>query len=122
MIDVDQSSFSHLHHGERRAHVVAWRDGALRRARGGVRVPGRPRLAAAPLKRKLEAAEVVLARETGRVAELQRMLDDPGFYLVDPAIVTDAQTRHARAVKRLKEVEADWLAAAEAFQMACVPA
>ena len=103
----------------------------LDRARAAARNPTKPsvlaqtpalsvaKAAPKPLKRKLEAAEIVLARETGKLADLDRQLADPKIYQGDPARVTDTQMRHARAMKKVGEVEAEWLAAAEAYQAAC---
>ncbi len=75
------------------------------------------RAAAAPLKRKLEAAEEVLARETRLVAELDETLSSPAVY-ADPNRLVDLQRRRARTAERLAEAEAKWVAAAEAHEAA----
>ncbi len=86
---------------------------------GPAPAPVLPRAAAAaPLKRKLEAAEVVLARETQKRAELEVLLDDPGFHAGSAAAVAETQSRHAKATQRVNEAEAIWLAAAEAHEAA----
>ena len=74
------------------------------------------------MKRKLEAAEVVLARETQKRAELEVLLDDPEFYAGNGTVVAETQSRHAKATQRVKDAEAIWLAAAEAYEAARVTA
>ncbi len=78
---------------------------------------GQAKAAAAPLKRKLEATEQVLARETKLVAELDESLAMPSVYN-DPARLLETQRRRARTVERLAEAEAKWVAAAEAYEAA----
>ena len=77
--------------------------------------------AAAPLKRKLQATEEVLARETKLVAELDESLGSPAIY-ADPQRLADLQKRRARTVERLAEAEAKWIAAAEAYEAARIDA
>jgi ATP-binding cassette subfamily F protein 3 len=98
----------------------------LDRARNAGRSPAKaaaapasagPRPAAAPLKRKLDAAEEVLARETRLVAEIDEHLASPAHY-ADPAKLADLQRRRARTAERLAEAEAKWVAAAEAYEAA----
>ena len=92
--------------------------------RAGGKTPAKPPAPApeplgaeGPLKRKLEAAEQVLARETRNLAEIEARLTDAGVYR-DPARLAETQQRHARSVERLAEVEADWMAAAERYEAA----
>ena len=80
--------------------------------------PTSARPALAPLKRKLEAAEVVLARETGLLAEADAALDDPRLYQGDPVRLTDLRQRRARIAERLAKAEAVWVAAAESYEAA----
>jgi ATP-binding cassette, subfamily F, member 3 len=80
--------------------------------------PPTARPALAPLKRKLEAAEVVLARETGLLAEADAALDDPRLYAGDPVPLTDLRQRRARIAERLARAEAAWVAAAESYEAA----
>jgi len=80
--------------------------------------PASARPALAPLKRKLEAAEVVLARETGLLAEADAALDDPRLYQGDPVRLTDLRQRRARIAERLAKAEAVWVAAAESYEAA----
>ena len=92
-----------------------------RRARRRPRRPPRrsPRAArrrAGPLKRKLEAAEATLARETMLLAELDETLADPGLYARDPAEAARLTERRARLAERVTKAEAAWLEAAEAFE------
>jgi ATP-binding cassette subfamily F protein 3 len=72
------------------------------------------RAAPAPLKRKLEAAEQVLARETKLVAEL----DDTLAVTSAADKIAELEKRRARTVERLGEAEAKWIAAAEAYDAA----
>jgi ATP-binding cassette subfamily F protein 3 len=78
----------------------------------------RPPGAAAPLKRKLEAAEATLARETGALAELDSALANPRLHAKDPSEAARLTERRARLAERLKQAEAAWLAAAEAYEQA----
>jgi ATP-binding cassette subfamily F protein 3 len=102
----------------------------LDRARTANRAPKKPaapigqppapppaRAATAPLKRKLEAAEAVLARETGLMAEIEAAMADPAIY-ADPAKLAEVNQRHARLKGRLAEAEAAWMAAAETYEAA----
>jgi ATP-binding cassette subfamily F protein 3 len=78
-----------------------------------------PRDAAAqagPLKRKLEAAEAVLARETKAVAELDAILTDPALYTRDPARAAEVGRKRAKQQDALDRAEALWMAAAEAYE------
>ncbi len=81
--------------------------------------PPPPRGAIAPLKRKLEAAEEALARETKLFAEIDASLADPAVYN-DPVRLVEVKKRHARLVERLEEAEAKWIAAAEIYEAARV--
>jgi ATP-binding cassette subfamily F protein 3 len=77
--------------------------------------------AEAPLKRKLEAAEQTLARETKLAAELEQSLADPELYR-EPTRLAEIQTRQARVLERLATAEAEWMAAAERYEAARVGA
>jgi len=72
----------------------------------------------APLKRKLDAAEAALARETRYVAELDAELARPDLYAKDPSKAAELTKRRARLQERLDAAERDWLDAAEAYQAA----
>jgi ATP-binding cassette subfamily F protein 3 len=72
--------------------------------------------ASAPLKRKLEAAEATLARETAAVAEIDDALADPAIYVKNPAEVARLTERRSRLAERLAQAEKVWIAAAEAFE------
>jgi ATP-binding cassette subfamily F protein 3 len=89
-------------------------------ARGPVKAPppapAAPPPALAPLKRKLEAAETVLARETGLAAELDAQLDDPRLYVGNPSRLTELKTRRARLAERVAKAEAEWIALAEQYE------
>jgi ATP-binding cassette subfamily F protein 3 len=104
----------------------------LDRARAASRAPQKPLVeavpeapapprkvagSAAPLKRKLEAAEATLARETTALAELDAALGDPALY-ANPTETARLTERRARLSERLDKAEAAWLAAAEAYEQA----
>jgi ATP-binding cassette subfamily F protein 3 len=81
--------------------------------------PPQPRGSAAmvgPLKRKLEAAEAVLARETRAAAELDKALSDPALFSRDAAKAAELGKRRARTQEVLDAAEAKWMAAAEAYE------
>jgi ATP-binding cassette subfamily F protein 3 len=80
--------------------------------------PAAPRVALGPLKRKLEAAEAVLARETRQAAELDAALAEPTLYAKDPLRAAELGKRRARVGERLAVAEAEWMALAEAFEHA----
>jgi ATP-binding cassette subfamily F protein 3 len=77
-----------------------------------------PAAALGPLKRKLEAAEAVLARETKTAAELDLALSDPTLFARDPAKAAELSARRARIQHALDAAEAKWLAAAEVYEAA----
>ena len=68
-----------------------------------------------PLKRKLEAAEAAMNRCTTEVAEIDHALSDTSIYLRDAARATELSARRERAQARLDKAEAEWIAAAEAY-------
>jgi ATP-binding cassette subfamily F protein 3 len=70
---------------------------------------------AGPLKRRLEAAEEVLARCNRTLEDLDRQLADPQLYAKDPAKAADLGKRREKAQAALDEAEANWMAAAEAL-------
>ena len=83
--------------------------------------PPAPGGAIAPLKRKLEAAEEALARETRLFAEIDALLADPAVY-GDATKLAEIKKRHARMLERLGQAEATWIGAAEAYEAAKVGA
>ena len=74
------------------------------------------------LKRKLEAAEAALARETRAAAELDAALADPALFSKDPTKAADLGRRRARVQTALDAAEAKWMAAAEDYEAAQVGA
>jgi ATP-binding cassette subfamily F protein 3 len=76
----------------------------------------RPTAATAPLKRRLEAAEAALARETTLLAELDAALADPALHAHEAAEAARLAERRIRLAERLTKAEAAWLAAAEAYE------
>jgi ATP-binding cassette, subfamily F, member 3 len=84
---------------------------------------GRPAPPAiAPLKRKLEAAEAVLARETRALAELDAQLADHRLHLEQPERAAELGGRRERIQQALERAEANWMAAAEAYEAAAARA
>jgi len=77
--------------------------------------PPRPKPAAAPLKRKLEAAEIDLARATEALKLVDDTLGDPTLYARDRANFDELSAKRARAQARLDKAEVEWMAAAEAY-------
>ncbi|MDB5481678.1 MAG: transporter, ATP-binding protein [Caulobacteraceae bacterium] len=74
-----------------------------------------------PLKRRLEAAEEALARETKLFAEVDALLADPAVH-ADPLKSAEVRKRHVRMLERLAEAEAKWMEAAEVYEAARVGA
>jgi len=78
--------------------------------------PPPPRVTAAqagPLKRKLEAAEAVLARTTRALAEIDAVLHDPSIYVKHPARAADYGQKRIKAQAAVDKAEAEWMAIAE---------
>ncbi len=73
---------------------------------------------AGPLKRKLEAAESTLARCTAQLAELDHALADPTLYTRDALKARELADRREKSKGRLDKAEAEWVAAAEAYDAA----
>jgi ATP-binding cassette subfamily F protein 3 len=65
-----------------------------------------------PLKRKIEAAEQVVTRQTRQVAELEAQLADPQLYK-NPTKVAELTKRRDNAKSKLDEAEATWMTLAE---------
>ena len=84
--------------------------------------PRAPRVAPAPLKRKLDAAEEVMARLTKQVEELDLTLSDPALYTKDPLKAQSLGERRDKLQTKLDEAEAEWIAAAEAYEAALAAA
>jgi len=72
----------------------------------------RKTVAVEPLKRKLEAAEQVVTRQTRQVSELEAQLADPELYK-NPAKVEELTKRRDNAKSKLDEAEATWMTLAE---------
>ncbi len=83
--------------------------------------PPRPSAAhAGPLKRKLEAAEAVLARTTKALEEIDAVLADPAIYVKNPAQAADLGQKRIKAQASVDKAEAEWMGIAE--QLAAVEA
>ena len=79
--------------------------------------PSKPATTAAgPLKRKLEAAEQVLARETKALAAIDEALADPTLYVKDPVKAAELGRRREKAQAAVDRAEAAWMEAAEAVE------
>jgi ATP-binding cassette subfamily F protein 3 len=74
--------------------------------------------ALAPLKRRLEAAEATLARETQAAARLDVALADPALFGRDSTHAAELGRRRMRAQEAVDRAEAVWMAAAEAYEAA----
>ena len=70
------------------------------------------------LKRKLEAAEAVLARETKALMEVDRLLGDPTVYVKEPTRAADLGRRREKLQAAVDRAEALWIEAAEAHEAA----
>jgi len=79
-------------------------------------IPRPPPMAAGPLKRRLEAAETTLARETTALADVDAALADPRLYSKAAEEAAKLSARRAQLADRLAKAEAAWLAAAEAYE------
>lgn len=80
-----------------------------------LRAPRQPGLE--PARRRLQAAETVLARESELVREIEAKLSEPSVY-VDHAKAADLRARHERLSQRLADAESAWMEAAEAYEAA----
>jgi ATP-binding cassette subfamily F protein 3 len=78
--------------------------------------PAPPKGQPGPLKRRLEAAEAVLARETKLLEELDIALGDGSLFTTAPAKATTLAEQRARVAERLAVAEAKWMEAAEAYE------
>ena len=74
------------------------------------------RAASAPLKRKLEATEATLARETKLMAQVDADLADPKLYAKGPDAVVELTRRRERMAERVAQAEQEWMAAAERYE------
>jgi ATP-binding cassette subfamily F protein 3 len=71
---------------------------------------------AGPLKRRLEAAETTLARDTTALAEVDAALSDPAGFARPAAETARLVAQREQLADRLAKAEAAWLAAAEAYE------
>jgi len=97
----------------------------LDRARAAARNPAKPsaippppapRPALGPLKRKLQAAEAALARETKAAADLDAVLADPTLYADGGPNAAHIRRRRDQVGERLATAEAEWLRTAEIYE------
>jgi len=66
-----------------------------------------------PLKRKLEAAEAVVARTTKQLAEIDTVLADAAIYVKDPAKAADLGQKRIKAQAAVDKAEAEWMVIAD---------
>ena len=79
--------------------------------------PVRPVVTAAgPLRRRLDAAEAALARESAALAEIEAALGDPALYIRGADQIASLNERRSRLLDRVARAEAAWLEAAEAYE------
>jgi ATP-binding cassette subfamily F protein 3 len=94
----------------------------LDRARSAARGPAKtpltapPRPALEPLKRKVEAAEAAVSRETQAAADLDAALADPALYADGGSSAAEVRRRREAIGQRLARAEAEWLHAAETYE------
>ncbi len=104
-------------------HILDAARAANRRRDAGAGVVARPTaarrapVAIEPLRRKLEASEEKLARETRLAAQIEDGLADPALHR-DASRLAEAKARHTKALARLRAAEAEWMAAAEQYETA----
>ena len=77
--------------------------------------PPRPKPPTAPLKRKLEAAEIDLARATEALSLVDDALADPTLYARNRAKFDELSAKRVKAQAGLDKAEAEWILAAEAL-------
>jgi len=87
-------------------------------ARVAETTPRRPPAAAGPLRRRMEAAEQTLSRETAALAEIDKALAAPDLYARPAGEAALLSERRTRLAERVDRAEAAWLAAAEAYETA----
>jgi ATP-binding cassette subfamily F protein 3 len=76
--------------------------------------PARPAAGmAGPLKRRLEAAEAVVARTTKALEEIDVVLADPAIYVKDPRKAADLGQKRLKAQAAVDKAEAEWMEIAE---------
>ncbi len=73
---------------------------------------------AAPLRRKLEAAETVLARTTRALEEIDAVLADPDIYVKNPKKVAEFTEKRVKAQAAVDKAEAEWMDIAEQLSAA----
>ncbi len=72
----------------------------------------------APLKKEAERLEREIAAQQKEIAELDRLLATPGLFQKQPAAGADLARQRARAIETVTRLEAEWLAASEAYEAA----
>jgi len=75
---------------------------------------------ARPLKRRLDAAEAVVARTTKALEEIDAVLADPALYVKNPGKVAEFGQKRLKAQAAVDKAEGEWMEIAE--QLAAVEA
>lgn len=73
----------------------------------------------APLKREMDRAERRVADVTRRLKRFEAELADPDIYRRDPAKAREMAHEHGLLARKLEAAEEAWLAAGEAYEVAC---
>ena len=76
------------------------------------------RAAIAPLKRQVDAAEKELEKQQDRLAKCDQALAEPGLFQKNPQRATELGKLRALTLDLITKAEAEWLAAAEAYEQA----
>ncbi|MET0273796.1 MAG: ABC-F family ATP-binding cassette domain-containing protein [Phenylobacterium sp.] len=76
----------------------------------------KPKVPTGPARRRAEAAEAALGRETQALAVIDAQLTDPAVFAKDPAKAADLGRRRDAAQAAVESAEAEWLAAQEAYE------
>ena len=69
-----------------------------------------------PLKRKLEAAELNLARANEALAAVDAQLVDPALFVKQPAKASELAAKRQQVQVRVEKAETEWIEAAEAYE------
>lgn len=76
------------------------------------------RAALAPLKKKVQSTEKLMADITQKISVFDKALSDPALYTEDPKKAADFSRAKADLEKKLAQAEEDWLTAQEALEAA----
>jgi ATP-binding cassette subfamily F protein 3 len=80
------------------------------------RVAAEKRVELAPLQRQIKTIEATMARDTARIAEIDRTLADPQLYVRDALRAAALNKERAEAVQALAVAEEQWLALSSSYE------